>query len=129
MKLFSLETTHQKEVDTIHGNFEEKQHRFMVSACESFKEFVDFAAPISEDSVHETFDRVLNAFRTISQRSRDGEDVVKELAEIRMIVGADHGVSTSCHVSALVKGYQECQVVRHQIENDRREALELLHRN
>jgi hypothetical protein len=44
----------------------------MVSVGERFKEFVDFAAPIAEDAVHESVDQVLNAFRTASKESGDG---------------------------------------------------------
>jgi hypothetical protein len=53
----------------------------MISVSQCFKEFVDFTAPISEHSVHETVDQVLNACGTARKRSRDGEDVVEELAQ------------------------------------------------
>jgi hypothetical protein len=125
MKLLGLETTERTAIKTAEANFEEQQHRFMVSVCERFKEFVDFAAPVSEDSVHERLDRVLNAFQTAGKRLRDTEDMVKELADIRTIVAADRGVSVSRCVSALVKGYQEYQIVRYQIDNGTRAATEL----
>jgi hypothetical protein len=82
-----------------------------VCGGEGVSEFVDLTAPISEDSVHETIDQVLNAFRTASKRLRDGKDVVKELAEIRTIVGADRGVSTSRCVSALLRECQDYEIV------------------
>jgi hypothetical protein len=47
--------------------FEEKQHRFTASICEHSKQCVDFAAPISEESVHGTLGQVLNAFRTATK--------------------------------------------------------------
>jgi hypothetical protein len=126
MKLLSLETAHQTAVETLQANFEEKEHHFMVSVCERFKEFVDFNAPISEDSVQETLDQVLNAFRIAGKRSREGEQSMKELAEIRTIVGADQNTSISRCVSAFVKEYHQYQNIRQQIENDQREAAELV---
>jgi type IV secretory pathway ATPase VirB11/archaellum biosynthesis ATPase len=55
MKLLGLEMAHQTAIETVQANIEEKQRRFMVSVCERFKEFIDFTAPISEDSVHDRF--------------------------------------------------------------------------
>jgi hypothetical protein len=70
MKVLGLKTTYQTAIETVQANFAERQHRFMVSVSQCFKEFVDFTAPISEDSAHETVDQVLNASGTASKRSR-----------------------------------------------------------
>jgi hypothetical protein len=98
----------------------------MVSVCERFKEFVDFNAPISEDSVQETLDQVLNAFRIAGKKAREGEQSVKELAEIRTIVGVDKNISISRCVFDIVNECRQYQSIRQQIENDQREAAELV---
>jgi hypothetical protein len=68
----------------------------------------------------------LNAFPIPSKRARNGENALKEFAEIRTVVGADRCTSLSRYVSALVKEYREYQTVRQQIENNQHETTQLL---
>jgi chromosome segregation ATPase len=126
MKFLGAETAHQAALETMQANYEEKQHHFMVSVCERFKEFVDFAAPISEESIQATLDQVLGAFRLAGKRSRESEQSMNELVEIRTLIGVDRDIPLVKCIAGIVKDSREYQQVRQQIENDQKEAAELL---
>jgi DNA repair exonuclease SbcCD ATPase subunit len=126
MKLLSLETTNQAALEEQQLTFNRESHAFLVSICEKFKDFVDFSAPISEDSVHFLLDQVLNSHDKIGAELRDAEESLNELAGIRMVLGVDRDVPVTQSVVALQKAAQEYERARSEIESDRREASDLL---
>jgi hypothetical protein len=126
MKILSLETTLQSALEEQQLAANLKGHAFLVSICEKFKEFVDFSAPISEDSVHFLLDQVLNSHGKIEAELRGAEESLNELAGVRLVLGVDRDVPVTQSVVALQKASQEYERARSQIESDRRETSELL---
>ena len=79
----------------------------MVAVSEGFREFVDFRAPISAESVHELL---------------DNEQFQLEFTELRDLAGADRGANLRKWVAPLARDAEELSAARQQIESDQREA-------
>jgi hypothetical protein len=125
VEMMQLDAAHQKILQEHEQQFAEKQHQFFLSICERFKEFVDFSAQISSDSVQQLLDDVVKTIRQFRKRERDFNQSRDELADIRSIVGADRSTPVRRKLVALAKDARAYQEAKNAIEQERKEVAEL----
>ena len=127
MKIMGAETEHQAALEEQRAEFESKHHRFLVSVCEKFKDFVDFAAPISEESVQAVLDNVSHSFQELEERTETFEQCQTEITNIKRILGlGESEVSLIPAVTVLTKEVEEYQKSKQKIEDEQKEATALL---
>ena len=127
MKIMGVETEHQTALEEQKAEYENQHHRFLVSICEKFKDFVDFSAPISEESVKSVLDKVSDSFQELGDRAHILEESWNEVNNIRRILGVSESEpSVVPLVTVLSKEALEYEKSKQKIEDDQKEATALL---
>lgn len=124
MKIMGLETDHQKDLEQTKSEFIQQNHKFLVSICEEFKEFVDFNQPITEDNVKHVINLVSNEFSTYASKVREYEKLKTEINTIRGIIGLEKTTPFLPAITGIIQEAREYQRKKKQIDDNTKEIEE-----
>jgi chromosome segregation ATPase len=126
MKLLQIEGGHQAALEVQQNEFQEKLHQFVVSFCDRFRDFLDVRVPTDNEAVQDVLNQVAEQVQVLAKRSVEFDQWMKEINEIRSLLGIDKAAPLAKNVLLLARDCRECGRMRQQIENDQKEDANLL---